>query len=1058
MKNLNIFFELLLFPFLFLMQFKNKHKKINYKKRNNIFYFFLFFLISSTHLYADTHTYVPSEDNAITLTSSGYTDTTHETSKNDYVYYMFQLDEAGDITINVNDINTDNVRFNYSTTDYPSPDWANGLTTIDLDSLAQNDIIYITISDSDNNPSPKSYQIELILTPTSDSNLSITKTNSADIVTINENFYYIINVKNIGTDTASDVNVTDILPSDMYFNKTATNDNSPYWDCEIDSRTVTCEHNESDILAGETHTINLHVTAPSSAGDIENNVSVTGTINSSSHSDTASEITIISADIDNAENLCYTEDTIANYDTEADRDAACEKEGNFYYGQNCTASVIIVDTNASDENLIDLIVTKMYAPGLDHGEATTSRGVLESTGTPGSATGGPSSLNIADYSSYTEGYVVRDIQLDGSVKDANFTITDTGSYNNGDTMFGIALYGDYNVSGVHHSGRIYACSGASEGGIEILSSADVIDTLITAANAGNYDTSVVPNPILPNPADTNIKYIQTMVAADETRKIVGVYLDLDGHAIKYDYNGSVVKGGLLPYSITPLWADSTCSKSFGNIIDTTGNRLVIKIPSGEYSAEAQIRVPNYVKKDVRIQMIVTDPNTLSVEGQQCLDGSTTGNFEQLAQCVNSEIQYKTAFGQDAWDRCGLDSGLPCISSGNGAADPTDPSYDPATDYIYTNPLGCYMCTFNIQPSCSSDNFAIRPKAFDVNINDGDTFISGQDINLKFEATNWNDVTETYDYNETEESSFSVDINFTDATKNCPVTIQLYPSVHFVDGIEIDDFHFTDIGKDLNFTVSEINGSEYALVDYDDSNDTVRLITPLERNITIIPDHFNIDANLTDHNRNNNFTYLHDINRYDSDDNYEMGAALTIDIQAMGADNNITRNYMETCYAKETNITLVLSGTSITYPGSTQPLEYFLYYNPEEDNGSIDAGEGNYSLPAPVANTITLPSLAIENIGSSFPADAPDGNGTTHIEYKLNFDRKQNLVVNPFQMILNDVNITEIDTTVPTTDLITGDTGALTDQNATMYYARTRPSQFRPMKFIGGYHWGIMPIM
>jgi len=45
------------------------------------------------------------------------------------------------------------------------------------------------------------------------------------------------------------------------------------------------------------------------------------------------------------------------------------------------------------------------------------------------------------------------------------------------------------------------------------------------------------------------------------------------------------------------------------------------------------------------------------------------------------------------------------------------------------------------------------------------------------------------------------------------------------------------------------------------------------------------------------------------------------------------------------------------------------------------------------------------------------------------------------MVLSDVNITEIDDTVSPTDLIKGNTGTLTNQNATMYYARTRASKF-----------------
>jgi len=158
-----------------------------------------------------------------------------------------------------------------------------------------------------------------------------------------------------------------------------------------------------------------------------------------------------------------------------------------------------------------------------------------------------------------------------------------------------------------------------------------------------------------------------------------------------------------------------------------------------------------------------------------------------------------------------------------------------------------------------------------------------------------------------------------------------------------------------------------------------------------------------------------------------------------ADDNITRNYMETCYAQETNLTLGLSSTNITFPGSDPALTQFLYYNPVEDDGTADSGESEHNFTTPITSPISLPSLPIENIASSFPADAPDGNGTTHIEYKLNFDRKLNLVVNPFKMVLSDVNISDEDNVTGSATETAGT--ALLNQNATMYYARTRSSKF-----------------
>ena len=55
------------------------------------------------------------------------------------------------------------------------------------------------------------------------------------------------------------------------------------------------------------------------------------------------------------------------------------------------------------------------------------------------------------------------------------------------------------------------------------------------------------------------------------------------------------------------------------------------------------------------------------------------------------------------------------------------------------------------------------------------------------------------------------------------------------------------------------------------------------------------------------------------------------------------------------------------------LTTFLYYNPAEANGTTNSGEGSAALPSGL-----ITSLPIDNISTSFPAGAPDGNGTTFI--------------------------------------------------------------------------------
>lgn len=338
-------------------------------------------------------------------------------------------------------------------------------------------------------------------------------------------------------------------------------------------------------------------------------------------------------------------------------------------------------------------------------------------------------------------------------------------------------------------------------------------------------------------------------------------------------------------------------------------------------------------------------------------------------------------------------------------------------------------------SLSRDTFAIRPDHFTSSISTTaplSIYKAGKVENFIFRA---NDASSnpTDDYNETQNASFVVDLNVSDGNYCAVKNLTISPYVQFNEGIHNDDFSFNDVG-DINMSIHEIIGNEFALTDNDDTPLDTRLITEHNVSFTVIPDHFNIEANLTDHNSDKNLTYLHDMHSFDSDDNYEMGAVLEANISAMHFDDiNITRNYTELCYAKDTNLTLILNGTIVTYPGSTAPLTHFLYYNPVQDDGiTLDAGEGNNSL-LPVTNGMSISSLTIENNASSFPTDAPDGNGTTSIKYKLNFDRKQHLTVNPIQVLLSDVNITD-------TDIAKGTTGALSNQEATLYYTRSRASE------------------
>ncbi|MCO4845872.1 MAG: DUF11 domain-containing protein [Sulfurovum sp.] len=546
--------------------------------------------------------------------------------------------------------------------------------------------------------------------------------------------------------------------------------------------------------------------------------------------------------------------------------------------------------------------------------------------------------------------------------------------------------------------------------------------------------------------------IQTKVASTEAMTLPTYFVDYETD-LTSSYTSDAAK--VIPVTVLLKLADDDCTVASETYLSHDASPVAVLFNEGDslkyagsdpQNGTETFTMRNIGQKKAKLIMKYVDINKeLDYSGESCSVSNLSANIKGLPQCIANSAgsnkfdnnKYINVFGIEAFIRCNLRNGSPCNSSNGGYGD------DP-----YDNEYGCYECTVGSAGYCSHDNFAIRPKAFDVNITDGDFFRAGKDYSLSFKGLTANtSITDetTLDYNETqiapestpavESETFSVDANVTNNT-NCQVKyLTNDPLVQFQDGLDDDaPFKFDDIG-DINFTIHETDGTEFAKIDQNDTDIAQRLIEDFNVNFTVIPFDFNITATLADHNDATNLTYLHDINRHESEDNHSMASTLTIDIAAMGEDDDIASNYTEGCYAKDTSLTLGLDGTNIIYPGSVVPLTHFLYYNPVEDNGSIHSGEGNYTLPAPAGNTISIPTLPIENIASSFPpSDEVDKNGTTSIAYKLNFDRKIHLVVNPVKMTLSDVNITD-------TDNVEGTTGSLTDQNATFYYARTRASKF-----------------
>lgn len=118
--------------------------------------------------------------------------------------------------------------------------------------------------------------------------LALTKGDSADPVTQGDSFTYTIQAANTGANDATDVIVTDILPSQLSYISSSTTAGT----CSRDKQVVTC--NLGTVDAGVTATITIAVKAAKS-GTVSNTASLSTTVaDSNTANDSDTESTVVS--------------------------------------------------------------------------------------------------------------------------------------------------------------------------------------------------------------------------------------------------------------------------------------------------------------------------------------------------------------------------------------------------------------------------------------------------------------------------------------------------------------------------------------------------------------------------------------------------------------------------------------------------------------------------------------------------------------------------------------------------------------------------------------------
>jgi len=514
--------------------------------------------------------------------------------------------------------------------------------------------------------------------------------------------------------------------------------------------------------------------------------------------------------------------------------------------------------------------------------------------------------------------------------------------------------------------------------------------------------------------------IKTKIANKDTSVTV-VYID--DLYVQTPYNDA--QYALAPLQVFLYRTDSTCQ--IRDDLSTSTEPVIVNIPNGAtyVTSDTFTMVPT-ANKINRIKMVYADWSKIfdgvTAAANCFINSNMSANFNGLPQCLNS-LGSNSGLSQDMMDRY---PNIPAVclqdAIGDGACDSDayDASGSRGNIYpeIYNHAYGCLACILDAigaDESCSSDNFAIRPNDFNSTITPNQIFTAEQNTSLTFRADQYAG-TGTPDYNETMNTSFVVDVNISDSSKTCEQSsIQLSPNIAFVNGLVTNNYTLGNVG-DFNLTMHEVNGSEFAIIDADDTNDTARLITPFETNITVIPASFLIDWNLT--NAGNGFTYFSNFQKYPLDIN--MSASLDMNISAKGEANTTLTNYTAYCYAKDGNISIILNNL----PLNSDPdgnLTKLLWYDSLHDlNGSV---------PLPITTNFTMDSNKTQ-------FDNNDSNGTATAKYLINFDRNLTMAVNPILLSIHDVNRTD-------TDNVQGNTTL--DQNATFIYGRTHAPRYR---FVG----------
>ncbi|MBN2895554.1 MAG: hypothetical protein JXK05_06655 [Campylobacterales bacterium] len=192
---------------------------------------------------------------------------------------------------------------------------------------------------------------------------------------------------------------------------------------------------------------------------------------------------------------------------------------------------------------------------------------------------------------------------------------------------------------------------------------------------------------------------------------------------------------------------------------------------------------------------------------------------------------------------------------------------------------------------SSDDFAVRPLGF--TLQPTGPYYALETFSVTARA---NDAAghAASDYNESQNVSFRLDMNETRSDCIAAGESGAIQTIQFQNGAAGPlDANYSGLAYDLALRLHEINGSEFARIDRDDTPDAARLISEDEVRISVAPYEINVTQTDINASTQSDWLYMADL--------HEMNATLHVSVQANDKAHRALRDFNASCYAQNVEV-------------------------------------------------------------------------------------------------------------------------------------------------------------